>query len=70
MRPFPWSGMQPNKSEVAGRVTTRWFCCSLTLNKLQQKRMLEEKLAQKRRRQMEKLLKKQSLEVKVCVKQF
>ncbi len=43
---------------------------SLTLNKLQQKRMLEEKLAQKRRRQMEKLQKKQNAEAKVNTVQY
>ena len=41
------------------------FVHSLTLNKLQQKRMLEEKLAQKRARQMEKLQKKQNMVAKV-----
>ena len=38
---------------------------SLTLNKLQQKRMLEEKISQKRAKQMEALQKKQALETKV-----
>ena len=40
---------------------------SLTLNKLQQQRMLEEKLAQKRQQQMEKLKKKQLIENKVIL---
>ena len=39
---------------------------SLTLNKLQQKRMLERRLAEKRDRDMEKLNKKQRIEMKVC----
>ena len=38
---------------------------SLTLNKLRQKRMLEDRLAAKRALQMEKLEKKQSLEYQV-----
>ena len=38
---------------------------SLTLNKLSQKRMLEERLAKKRKAQMNKLEKKQAAETKV-----
>ena len=38
---------------------------SLTLNKLQQKRMLEDKLALRRKQQMDKLRKKQLIENKV-----
>ena len=41
--------------------------CSLTLNKLSQKRMLEERLARKRETQLKKLEKKQAAEVKVNV---
>lgn len=39
---------------------------SLTLTKLQQKRMLEEKLARRKEQQMEKLERKQFTEEKVC----
>lgn len=41
---------------------------SLTLNKLSQKRMLEERLARKRQAQMRKLEKKQAAETKVGVR--
>ena len=42
-----------------------FFFFSLTLNKLRQKRMIEEKLAQRRAHQMEKLQLKQHRETEV-----
>lgn len=39
---------------------------SLTLNKLRQKRMIEEKIAQRQAQQMEELQQKQNAEIMVC----
>ena len=41
---------------------------SLTLNKLRQKRMIEDKIAQRRAAQMEKLASKQTKEKEVCAR--
>ena len=49
----------------SGNHSLSFDICSLTLNKLQQKRMLEERLAKKRSQQLEKLQKKQQQETKV-----
>lgn len=43
------------------------FCNSLTLNKLRQRQMLEEKLSERRRRRMEQLEKRQIDETKVLL---